>query len=72
MKQGSQAHPDQHPATRGLFSTVLGHEQTSTTDIYLHADMETKKAALDKTRPPEVTPGTYTPAPGILTWLEAL
>ena len=23
MKQGSQAHPDQHPATRGLFSTVL-------------------------------------------------
>ena len=50
----------------------LGHEQTSTTDIYLHADMETKKAALDKTRPPEVTPGTYTPAPGILAWLEAL
>lgn len=50
----------------------LGHEQTSTTDIYLHADMQTKKDALDKTRPPMVAPGTYTPAPGILTWLEAL
>lgn len=50
----------------------LGHEQTSTTDIYLHADMETKKAALDKTRPPGVTPGTFTPPPEILTWLEAL
>jgi len=50
----------------------LGHEQTSTTDIYLHADMETKNAALEKTRPPEVAPGTYTPDPGILTWLEAL
>lgn len=50
----------------------LGHEQTSTTDIYLHADMTTKKAALEKTRPPEVTPGRYTPDPGILTWLEGL
>ena len=50
----------------------LGHEQTSTTDIYLHADMTTKKAALEKTRPPEVTPGNYKPDPGILTWLEAL
>jgi len=50
----------------------LGHEQTSTTDVYLHADMETKKNALEKTRPPEVTPGTYKPTPGILTWLEAL
>ncbi len=50
----------------------LGHEQTSTTDVYLHADMTTKKAALEMTRPPEVIPGTYTPEPGILTWLEAL
>jgi len=50
----------------------LGHEQTSTTEIYLHADMETKKTALEKTRSPEVLPGTYTPNPGILTWLEAL
>lgn len=50
----------------------LGHEQTSTTDIYLHADMETKKSALERTRPPEVTPGTFTPTPGILAWLETL
>jgi integrase/recombinase XerD len=50
----------------------LGHEQTSTTDVYLHADMATKKAALEKTRPPDFSPGTYTPDPGIITWLEAL
>lgn len=50
----------------------LGHEQTSTTDIYLHADMETKKKAMEKTKPPDVTPGTYTPTPSILAWLEAL
>lgn len=50
----------------------LGHEQTSTTDIYLHADMATKNAALEKTRPPEVVPGNYIPEPDILTWLEGL
>jgi integrase/recombinase XerD len=50
----------------------LGHEQTSTTDIYLHADMQTKKDALERTRPPAVAPGIYKPKPDILTWLEAL
>ena len=50
----------------------LGHEQTSTTDIYLHADMATKNAALEKTRPPEVVPGNYIPGPDILTWLQGL
>lgn len=50
----------------------LGHEQTSTTDMYLHADTQLKKDALDKTRPPNVPPGTYTPRPDILAWLETL
>ena len=50
----------------------LGHEQTSTTDVYLHADTQLKKDALDKTRPPNVTPGTYTPRADILAWLENL
>lgn len=50
----------------------LGHEQTSTTDIYLHADMETKKRALERTRSPEVESGVYTPPPDLLTWLDSL
>lgn len=50
----------------------LGHEQTSTTDIYLHHDMATKKAALELTRPPQVEAGTYTPAPDVLAWLDGL
>lgn len=50
----------------------LGHEQTSTTDMYLHADAQLKKDALDKTRPPNVIPGIYTPRADILAWLEAL
>lgn len=50
----------------------LGHADTHSTDAYLHADMTIKQAALDRTRPPDVTPGTYHPEPGILTWLASL
>lgn len=50
----------------------LGHEQTSTTDVYLHADMRTKESALERTRPLDIAPGNYTPEPGILRWLESL
>lgn len=49
-----------------------GMKQTSTTDVYLHADTPLKKDALDKTRPPHVTPGMYSPQADILAWLETL
>ena len=35
-------------------------------DAYLHADMAIKQAAIDRTRPPHVKPGTYQPEPDIL------
>ncbi|MEO5610320.1 MAG: tyrosine-type recombinase/integrase [Ornithinibacter sp.] len=50
----------------------LGHTDTHSTDAYLHADMAIKQAALDRTRPPNVPPGTYQPEPDILTWLTSL
>lgn len=50
----------------------LGHSDTHSTDAYLHADMTIKQAALDRTRPPNVKPGTYQPKPDILTWLTSL
>lgn len=50
----------------------LGHQNTASTDRYLHADMTIKQAAIDRTRPPNVNPGTYAPAPDILTWLDTL
>ena len=50
----------------------LGHADTHSTDSYLHADMTIKQAAIDRTRPPTVNPGTYQPEPGILTWLTSL
>jgi len=50
----------------------LGHQNTASTDCYLHADMTIKQAAIERTRPSDVKPGTYTPAPDILTWLDTL
>ncbi len=50
----------------------LGHADTHSTDAYLHADMAIKQAALDRTRPLDVKPGVYRPAPDILAWLAAL
>ena len=50
----------------------LGHADTHSTDAYLHADMAIKQAAIDHTRPPDVSPGTYQPEPDILAWLTSL
>lgn len=50
----------------------LGHADTHSTDAYLHADMAIKQAAVDRTRPPGVKPGTYQPESDILTWLTSL
>ncbi len=50
----------------------LGHSDTHSTDAYLHADMAIKQAAIDRTRPPGIKPGTYKPPPDILAWLAAL
>lgn len=50
----------------------LGHQRTQSTDAYLHADMTIKQNAIDRTRPPNTTPGTYHPEPDILAWLNTL
>ena len=50
----------------------LGHESVETTQIYLHADMEIKKQAMDQTRPTEVPEGTYQPDDALLAYLNGL
>jgi integrase/recombinase XerD len=50
----------------------LGHEQISTTNIYLHADMTQKQQAIDRTTPPDAKPGRYQPPDALLAFLEAL
>ena len=50
----------------------LGHEQITTTNIYLHADMTHKQEALDRTKPIAAKPGRYRPTDSLLAFLQAL
>jgi integrase/recombinase XerD len=50
----------------------LGHETIATTSIYLHADMNLKRAALDRTRQPDTPAGDYQPDDPLITWLQSL
>ena len=50
----------------------LGHEQTDTAQIYLHADLALKERALARTTPPGAKPGRYRPPDPLLAFLENL
>jgi len=51
---------------------ALGHENTRTTQIYLHADLSIKQRALDRTAPNTAATGRYQPADPLLAYLESL
>ena len=50
----------------------LGHEQVDTTQIYLHADLTIKEAAIARTRPPGSRTARYRCPDNILRWLDQL
>jgi integrase/recombinase XerD len=50
----------------------LGHEQVSTTNIYLHADMSQKERAIARTTPPTTKPGRYQAPDAVMAFLESL
>ena len=50
----------------------LGHEQVSTTGIYLHADMSQKERAIARTKPVGTKPGRYHAPDSVLAFLESL
>ena len=50
----------------------LGHEQVETTQIYLHADLQIKERALERTAPITTKPGRFRPTDRLLAFLEAL
>ena len=60
----------------GVDTTVialwLGHEQTDTTLIYLHADLTIKQKALDRVQPAGSNPGRYRPPDAVLAFLDSL
>lgn len=60
----------------GVDSTVialwLGHENLSTTRVYIHADLALKEQALARLTPPQAAPGRYQADDTILAWLDSL
>ena len=50
----------------------LGHEDTRSTQVYIHADLEPKERALARTTPPDVPPGRYKAPDPLLAYLESL
>ena len=53
-------------------SLCLGHESIDSTSAYLHADLSIKQRAMDRTAPPETTPGRYIPPDATLEFLDNL
>ena len=50
----------------------LGHEDTETTQVYLHADMTIKEQALARVQLPDTSPGRYRPPDTLLAFLDNL
>ncbi|MGH3832058.1 MAG: tyrosine-type recombinase/integrase [Pseudonocardiaceae bacterium] len=50
----------------------LGHESPESTRPYLHADLQLKQRALDRTAPPDTPTGRYTPPDTLLAFPESL
>ena len=50
----------------------LGHENLTTTQVYVHADLKLKERALARTAPREAAPGRYRPSDKALAFLESL
>jgi site-specific recombinase XerD len=50
----------------------LGYERMDTTQMYLHASLELKQRALDKTTPAKGSPGRYRPDDELLAFLKSL
>ncbi len=62
----------QRGVDRSVIALWLGHESPETTQIYLHADLQTKERALARTTPTGLTPERYPPDDALLTYLENL
>ncbi len=65
-----------HMLAAGIDATTialwLGHESPESTRPYLHADLNLKQRALDRTTPPHTKPGRYVPPDRLLAFLEGL
>ncbi|MDQ6805667.1 MAG: site-specific integrase [Actinomycetota bacterium] len=60
------------PVDTATIALWLGHESLDSTNKYIHADLELKRRALDRTTPPNAKPGHYKPSDPLLAFLENL
>lgn len=61
-----------HGVDRTVIALWLGHEKVETTQIYLHASLELKEQALEKTASVNGTVGRYRPDDALLAFLKSL
>lgn len=57
---------------RTVIALWLGHESVETTQMYVHADIEIKERAMERTRPMSAPTGRYRPNDQLFAFLEAL
>jgi site-specific recombinase XerD len=62
----------QHGVDRSVIALWLGHESIETTQVYLHANLKLKEAALARTTPLNVRAGRYRPGDRLLAFLKSL
>ena len=62
----------QHGVDRSVIALWLGHETIETTQVYTHANLALKQAALAKTNPLKGKPGLYRPSDKLLAFLNSL
>jgi integrase/recombinase XerD len=61
-----------HGVDQTVIALWLGHESVETTQVYLHADMRLKEAALARIKAPESKSGRYRPDDSLLAFLESI
>jgi site-specific recombinase XerD len=61
-----------HGVDRSVIALWLGHESVETPQMYLHANMQLKEAALAKTAPFNIRAGRYRPGDRLLAFLQSL
>jgi len=62
----------QHGVDRSVIALWLGHESAETTQMYLHASLELKEKALERTAPRDLPAGRYRPDDHVLAFLNGL
>jgi len=62
----------QHGVDCTVIALWLGHESVETTQVYLHASMQIKEEALEKTSPVDAPVGRYRPDDALLAFLDSL